>query len=116
MNPQLKLWVDGDVSGYNISTLSSYTQVTLLVLFKNIEHLIDALNMEHIKHIQGCFVHQNFASRFQPMRHFPMKLFPGNTLFDTQCRINDDMKRGITATGVLNVYRNLASCNQNFRI
>jgi hypothetical protein len=116
MNPQLKLWIDGDVSGYNILTLPSYTRVTLLVLFKNIKHLINALNMEHMKQIQGCFVHQNFATRFQPTRRFPMKIFPGNKLFDTHCRINDDLKRGNKARGVLSVYRNLASCNQNFRI
>jgi len=39
--------------------------MTLLVLFKNIEHLINALNMEHIKHIQYCFVHQNLYQLFQ---------------------------------------------------
>jgi hypothetical protein len=67
MNPQLKLWIDGDVSGHNVIKLPSYTQVTLLVLLKNIKHLINALNMEHIKHIQGCSIHQNFATRFEPM-------------------------------------------------
>jgi len=67
MNSQLKLWIDGDVGCYNIIKLPSHTQVTLLVLFKNIKRLINALNMENKKHIQGCFVHQNFATRFQPM-------------------------------------------------
>jgi len=80
MNPQLKLWIDGDVGGYNVIKLPSYTRVTLLVLFKNIEHLINALNAEHIKHIRGCFAHQNFATRFQPMWLFPMRIFPGNKL------------------------------------
>ena len=116
MNSQLKLWIVGDVSGYSVIILPSYTRVTLLVLFKNIEHLINALSMEHKKHIQGCFVHQNFATRFQTMRLFPMRIFPGNRLFDTCSRINDDLKRGNTSRDVLNIYRNLASCNQNFKI
>jgi len=90
--------------------------VNLLVLFKNIKHLIDALNIEHIKHIQGCFVHQNFATRFQPMRLLPMWIFPGNKLFNTHSRINYDLKRGNKARGILNIYRNLASCNHNFKV
>jgi len=67
MNSQLKLWIDGDVGGYNVIKLPSYTLVTLLILFKNIKYLINALNMEHKKHIRGCIVHQNFATIFQPM-------------------------------------------------
>jgi hypothetical protein len=45
-----------------------------------------------------------------------MRRFAGNKLFDTHSRINDDLKRGNTARDVLNIYRNLASCNQNFKI
>jgi len=45
----------GDVSCYNVIKLPSYTRVTLLVLFKNIKHLINALNMEHKKKHTGLF-------------------------------------------------------------
>jgi hypothetical protein len=40
----------------------------------------------------GDFVHQTFATKFEPMYLFPVRIFPENKLFNTNTRINDDLK------------------------